>query len=248
MKYKHETTVHNHISPSIIVPEIIRLISPKSVVDIGCGLGTFLSAFKNLGVNDVLGIDGPWVNKELLYKNINPSEFLEQDLEQEIRLEKKYDLAVSLEVAEHLSPDSADTFVESLINSAEVILFSAAIPLQGGQNHVNEQWLSYWEDKFRHHDYIIHDVVRPIFWDNPDVFTWYKQNMVLIMPRNSTLRLTEHPVPMRNIVHYEMFENKTQYLDNILRGRVNPLLYFKWLAISILGYKFLSRLKQAFSN
>ena len=70
-KYKHEEEIHNLKDPNIIVPEIIELLNPKSVVDIGCGLGTFLNVFKRLGVNDILGIDGPWINKDLLGKYID---------------------------------------------------------------------------------------------------------------------------------------------------------------------------------
>ncbi len=145
IRYKHEKKNHNLKNPRIIVPEIIKLLDPKSVVDIGCGLGTFLNVFKQFGVNDVLGIDGAWVNKDLLFEYINPEEFLEYNLEEEIRLDRKYDLVVSLEVAEHLKKDSADIFVQNLVNSGNLILFSAAIPNQGGQNHLNEQWLTYWE-------------------------------------------------------------------------------------------------------
>src|SRR5687768_14165313 len=152
-KYTHSEEVHNLSAPQEIVPQLVKLFNPKSVVDIGCGLGTFLHCFKLEGVKDVLGIDGPWVNKELLKKYLNENEFLERDLEKEILLEKKYDLVLSLEVAEHLAPESADIFIQSLISSGRIIIFSAAIPRQGGQNHVNEQWLPFWEDKFMRYGY-----------------------------------------------------------------------------------------------
>jgi len=98
-KYIHTENVHNLRDPELLVAEILKMLNPKSVVDIGCGLATFLSIFKRYGVSDILGIDGKWVNKELLFKNINPNEFLEQDLEQLFILKKKYDLVLSLEVA-----------------------------------------------------------------------------------------------------------------------------------------------------
>ncbi len=213
MKYKHKKRSHNLISPRIIVPEIMRLLSPKSVVDIGCGTGTFLNVFKSLGVTDILGIDGAWVNKNLLYENITPGEFLEYDLESKITLNKKYDLVLSLEVAEHLSYKSANLFVKSLVNAGKMIVFSAAIPYQGGQNHINEQWLTYWEEKFAKHNYVIHDILRPIFWDNPDVFFWYKQNMVLLAPKELELHFAEQSVPMRNIVHYDAYLAKVKELE-----------------------------------
>lgn len=228
-KYIHEEIVHNLKSPEIIVPEVIKLINPKSVVDIGCGTGTFLHVFKKYGIRDILGIDGAWVEKQLLYKNLTSEEFQEADLEKEIKLNKKYDLVVSLEVAEHLSTDSAEVFVQSLINAGNIILFSAAIPNQGGQNHINEQWLTYWEKLFLKHNYIIYDVIRPIFWDNPNVFWWYKQNIVLIASKDFKLSFNLPYCPMRNIIHYELYNAKNDILEKIIRGKMKKKLYLKWL-------------------
>lgn len=247
-KYTHTEDIHNVASPSIIVPELIKIVNPKSVVDIGCGLGTFLKVFKSLGVNEVLGVDGPWVNKELLYKNIAPNEFFESDLEKEINLDKTYDLVISLEVAEHLSENAADEFVKSLVNAGKVILFSAAIPQQGGQNHINEQWLSYWEEKFSKHNYVIHDILRPLFWDHPEVFWWYKQNMVLFVADNHPLNLSGNvAVPMRNLVHYQLYQIKAQEAQDqqaILTGQKSIYFYLKMLMFSIFGYERLMKLKK----
>ena len=219
-KYKHGEQVHNLKDPSIIVPEIMKLLNPKSVVDFGCGLGTFLCAFKKNGVVDVLGLDGAWVNKALLYKYINPDEFVETNLEKEIKFNKKYDLVVSLEVAEHLSADSADIFVKNLVNSGNTILFSAAVPNQGGQNHINEQWLTYWEEKFLKYGFIIYDVIRPILWNYSEIFPWYKQNMVLLAPKGLKFNLDVISVPdsMRNIIHYDLFNLKTADVS-VLKSR-----------------------------
>ena len=142
-KYEHSEAMHNLESPSEIVPIISDLIKPKSVVDFGCGIGTFLHVFKNNNITEVLGLDGKWVNKDLLHKYISPSEFKEVNLEESVSLEKKYDLAISLEVAEHLSEKAAKIFVKNLVNAADKVIFSAAIPNQGGQNHINEQPLTY---------------------------------------------------------------------------------------------------------
>lgn len=242
-KYIHEENVHNLKDPNIIIPVIIKLLNPKSVVDIGCGLGTFLNVFKRLGVNDVLGIDGPWINKDLLHKYIKPEEFLEQDLEKNIKLDKKYDLVVSLEVAEHISKDSADIFVQNLVNSGTLILFSAAIPYQGGQNHINEQWLTYWEEKFAKHNYIIHDIMRPIFWDKTEIRWWYKQNMVLITPEDFKLKSDKKTLPMRNIVHYELFQSKAMELEELRKGKKKVTFYIKVLIFSLFGYDFIMKAK-----
>lgn len=247
-KYSHTEDFHNLKSPNIIVPELIKIVNPKSVVDIGCGLGTFLKVFKSNGVDDVLGIDGAWVNKELLYKNISESEFIECDLEKQIKLKQQYDLVICLEVAEHLSENAADTFVQSLVNAGSVVVFSAAIPEQGGQNHINEQWLSYWEEKFSKHNYVIHDILRPIFWDHPEVFWWYKQNMVLFVADNHPLNLSGSvAVPMRNLVHYQLYQIKAQEAQDqqaILTGQKSIYFYLKMLLFSIFGYNRLMKLKK----
>lgn len=242
-KYIHSEAVHNLSDPQEIVPEIIKLLQPDSVVDIGCGLGTFLHCFKNEGVKEILGIDGPWVNKKMLFRHLDESEFLEKNLESEFTLSKKYDLVVSLEVAEHVSIKAADIFIKNLINAGNVILFSAAIPNQGGQNHINEQWLTYWEEKFLKHNYVIHDVIRPLFWDNPKIFWWYKQNMVLVAPRQFKLNADLVYNPLRNVVHYELFETKVNNLESIINGELNTVSYLRFLLKSIIGNKIIKKFK-----
>ena len=243
-KYIHKETVHNLKDPKKIVPEIIKILNPKSIVDFGCGIGTFLNVFKQYGVKDVLGIDGPWVNKSLLLKYIDAEEFQESNLEEEIKLSKKYDLAVSLEVAEHLSMDSANIFAQNLINSGNVILFSAAIPNQGGQNHINEQWLTYWEAIFLKHNYVVHDILRPLFWDDPEIFWWYKQNMVLITPKNFVFDFNVKSCNIRNVVHYELFNIKSNQLKLIYSGKAGgAIFYLKLLFKSILGEQIVKKIK-----
>ena len=236
VKYIHEERVHNSDAPNEIVPVLIDIFHPRNVLDIGCGIGTFLARFKSAGV-DVFGIDGPWVNKEMLYRNINQNEFKEQDLSKPFNLNTKFDLVLSLEVAEHIEPAYADTFVKNLVSAGNVIIFSAAVPDQGGQNHVNEQWLSYWKEKFMQHDYIVHDVLKPYFWNNPHVFFWYKQNMVVVAHKNHVFENTMHENPLEDVVHKEMFafriKQLNQELEMIRSGRLPFTTYVKYLLTSI---------------
>ena len=245
-KYIHKEAVHNLSAPQEIVPEIMKLLQPRSVVDIGCGLGTFLYCFKEAGVNSVLGVDGPWTDKSLLSKFLSTDEFIEMDLEKKINLNRRFDLVVSLEVAEHLSPESADIFVENLVSAGDVILFSAAIPFQGGQNHLNEQWLTYWEKKFNKHGYIIHDFLRPIFWNNPNIFWWYKQNMVFITTREFSFKTVPAYNLLLNVVHYESFEAKAKRLDKILSGKLFFIHYLRLMFLSLFRYEYVKKLKNFF--
>jgi len=156
------------------VPLVLDLIQPKTVVDVGCGVGTWLSVFREHGIDDVWGIDGEYIDRSLL---MIPSErFIAADLTKHVDYCKDADLVVSLEVAEHLPANSADTFVETLTNLAPVILFSAAIPFQGGSNHQNERWPDYWAEKFSRYGYCIVDCLRRKLWENQSVQTCYAQN------------------------------------------------------------------------
>lgn len=124
-------------SARAVVPLVMRMLAPASVVDVGCGLGTWLAVFAENGISDFLGIDGSYVDP--LRLEIPRGRFLPHDLSTPLRLDRRFDLAVSLEVAEHLPGSAAETCVGSLAELAPLVLFSAAIPFQGGTNHVNEQ-------------------------------------------------------------------------------------------------------------
>jgi SAM-dependent methyltransferase len=168
-------------SAEVVVPIVLDLLRPSSVVDVGCGRGTWLGVFRALGVTDVLGVDGPHIAAEDL--EIPRDMFVPHDLAQPLALGRRFDLAVSLEVGEHLDPSLADTFVAALTALAPAVLFSAAIPFQGGAGHVNERWPSDWAARFAHHDYVALDVVRPRVWTDERVAFWYAQNTILYVAR-----------------------------------------------------------------
>src|SRR5689334_18409414 len=142
-------------SARTIVPILIQMFQPRSVVDFGCGVGTWLSVFESNGITNMLGIDGSYVQRDTLL--IPSDRFLPADLSTPVRLPAVYDLAVSVEVAEHLDRAAAETFVDSLVAASPIVAFSAAIPGQGGTDHHNEQWQSYWAKLFDARDYSCHD-------------------------------------------------------------------------------------------
>ncbi len=172
-----------------IVPIVLHLIRPKKVVDVGCGLGTWLSVFAEAGITDYLGVDGSYVPADMLL--IPRDRFLAHDLTQPLQLPDRYDLAVSLEVAEHLPASCAEAFVESLTNLAPVVFFSAAVPFQGGTTHVNEQWPEYWVDQFSRRGYEPVDCIRRRVWCNENVCWWYAQNALLFVRRDLLKDLPE---------------------------------------------------------
>lgn len=165
------------LAASHIIPHVLELMQPISVIDVGCGTGEFLAAFRQHGIADILGIDGLYVERDLL---AIPREcFAPFDLSQPFTIDRDYDLAVCLEVAEHLLPQSAADFIAALTRLAPVILFSAAIPYQGGNGHLNEQWPGYWADLFKRHGYLPVDALRHRLWHDRDIPFWYRQNILI---------------------------------------------------------------------
>ena len=166
-------------SAEIMVPLVLKLLPVRSVVDVGCGEGAWLAAFRKLGVDDVFGLDGEYIADSVL--QIPRDRFQAFDLSKPFALGRTFDLAISLEVAEHLPADSAAGFVKSLARLAPAILFSAAIPFQGGNHHINEQWPDKWAALFLQHDYHLVDCIRKRVWQNEAVEFWYAQNTLLFV-------------------------------------------------------------------
>lgn len=164
-------------SARAVVPLVLELAPIASVVNLGCGLGAWLAAFAELGVTDALGIDGDYVDPSKLL--IDRSKFRPADLHRPIDVGRRFDLALCLEVGEHLPRRSSRSLVESLVAAAPLVLFSAAIPGQRGTSHINEQWPDYWKRRFNELGYQRLDVLRPKLWQTPDVAWWYQQNLYL---------------------------------------------------------------------
>jgi SAM-dependent methyltransferase len=177
-------------SARIIVPLVLRKVRPKSVVDVGCALGAWLRVFAEHGVQVIQGLDGYYVdNSKLLIK---ATDFTPVDLTKVIKTDLgpvtekangRYDLAVCLEVGEHLPESSASDLVRALTTLAPVVLFSAAVPGQGGIGHINEQWPSYWKSRFEQHGFQRLDPIRRHIWKNEHVHWWYRQNIFLFAAR-----------------------------------------------------------------
>jgi SAM-dependent methyltransferase len=208
-------------SAAVIVPLVVDLVRPRSVVDIGCGTGGWLATFAQHGVAEYLGIDG-FTPAGLL--EIPRDRFMEADLTQPLAVGRCFDLAVCLEVAEHLPESAADGFVDSLTRLAPVVLFSAAIPGQEGTAHLNEQWPEYWSHLFAAKGFRPIDILRPRIWHDEGVEVWYAQNTILYVARASQdefpgLRraavLAEAPLA---IVHPRLFAEHHRRLRETIRS------------------------------
>jgi SAM-dependent methyltransferase len=237
--YVHDEVTHNSSAAEQVLPVLFEVYQPKSIVDVGCGLGNWIEVAKKMTGSTITGVDGDYVNRSLL--KINEEEFVEKDLTKPFDLNKKYDLAICLEVAEHLPESSAKGFIQSLTNHADVIMFSAALPGQGGQNHINEQWPSYWQEHFNNCGFEMIDFFRFKIWDNTKIEYWYKQNLFLVVKKGHSLSESNsklayslvHP-ELLNLVH-EQYQNKILLMKTKINklkkrdiiGRVVNLIRFK---------------------
>ncbi|HMN41707.1 MAG TPA: hypothetical protein PKE29_12745 [Phycisphaerales bacterium] len=156
---------------------LLEITGGGSIGDVGWGVGAWLGVARELGVADVRGVDGAWVRAEEL--RIPRGMFERADLARPFAMGRAFDLAISLEVGEHLPEGSAPGFVESITRLAPVVAFSAAIPRQGGTGHVNERWPGYWAGLFAGHGYRAIDCVRERVWDDAGVEWWYAQNTIV---------------------------------------------------------------------
>jgi SAM-dependent methyltransferase len=196
-------------SADVVVGLLAELgLRPEAgVLDIGCGRGDWLDAFAAAGVSRLVGVDGEW--NEASFMGRAEIEFRGMDLEA-LTADKvlgpatePFGLAMSVEVAEHLSPEAGEALVQVLTRAAPVVMFSAAVPGQGGTSHRNEQWPSYWVRRFAAHGYDVWDVLRRKLWDDDRVTYWYRQNVLLFAPADTFSPGITTPCPL-DIVHPEL--------------------------------------------
>jgi SAM-dependent methyltransferase len=208
--YKNEMFSTRNASTSTAANKILEIIFDEyveiySVLDVGCGVGTFLRTAKSFGVKRIKGVDGPWVDKALLQI---PEELFEKtDFESNFRIQENYDLIICLEVLEHVSHARSIQILEALTQNTNRILFSAAIPNQGGNQHINEQWQSHWAGYFAQKGFSPVDLIRPKIWNAPDIDFWYKQN-VLMYIKNDPNETNFNSQVLLDVVHPEMYSRK----------------------------------------
>jgi hypothetical protein len=172
------------VSATQIVKWLKRHITIESAIDIGCGDGHMLKALHDAGTTDLVGVDGYCSESYLL----DPETHRTHDLNHSLQIPRSFDLCICLEVGEHLAPASGPILVDTCVSHSEVILWSAAIPGQGGTQHVNEQWPTWWLSFFRQHDYVAIDAIRPAIWYNHQVAWWLRQNTILYVARDRLQR------------------------------------------------------------
>lgn len=219
-------------SAEVVLPTVLELTVPSSIIDVGCGSGVWLRVALAHEVTDIFGIDGG--SGELV---ILPDRFRQMDLERDLHLDRRFDLAICLEVAEHLTPGRAPSLVHDLCSLADVVLFSAAIPGQGipsSGEHLNERWPSYWASLFNGVGYTTVDAIRPGIWDDRRVAFWYRQNAFLAVSPSSSLRLAGERA-IRDLVHPDLWNSvhpEFRVRESSLRSHLRALPHATRRAVS----------------
>ncbi len=208
---------------------LMELLAPRSVIDVGCGTAGWLGAFRRRGVLEILGLDGDWVPRDQL--EIPANEFQVVDLHSSLEIALRFDLAICLEVAEHIPAPAGDALVRTLSAAAPVVLFSAAIPHQGGTGHINEQWPDYWIERFERSGMKPIDCFRPQFWNDEQMAWWYAQNAIFFVDPDASrymakLRAQEAKGSMGGhpLVHPRMLEGMAAKLGNPMNHSLGKVL------------------------
>jgi SAM-dependent methyltransferase len=196
--YAHDRNPHTVAGACAALPHIFPNWRPKSMLDVGCGLGTWLKAALDFGVSDVFGVDGIDIPEEQFL--VSTSQRGIQDLTKPWNLGRRFEVALCMEVAEHLPKSHASTLIDALVLHSDYIVFSAACPGQGGQHHVNCQWPQYWQSFFNERGYACSDDIRWLIWNDPRIEPWYRQNIFIARKDLKTAGLEPRIFP---VIHPE---------------------------------------------
>ncbi len=242
--YDHKRNPHTLESPRAAFPIIFSESTPASLLDIGCGTGTWLKAAQESGVKTVFGVDGIQVAREDFWVDANS--FRREDLTGSINLGQKFEAALCLEVGEHLDEKFAPTLVKSLTTHADLVIFSAGCPGQPGQHHVNCQWPAYWQEIFNQQGYACDDAVRWRLWNKTEVQPWYRQN-IFRARRNPGLAGKEPRI--NSVIHPDMIklisdEACHEWTREIAKGRL-PIAWYLQLPPAVVAGKVKQKLSGA---
>jgi hypothetical protein len=186
ISYRHAVEMRaSMLAAQAIVPKLLKLFGPiQSVVDLGGGTGTWCRVFHEAGVGRVQCIDHPTAKLHGL--EIPEKDFEPFDLRKQQPVPTRFDLAISLEFAEHLPESKADWIVDFLTQASDRVVFSAAIPGQPGRQHINLQWPDYWSSKFAKREFEQLDIIRPLIATDVTIPYWYRQNMFAYVKANTS--------------------------------------------------------------
>lgn len=189
-RYSGSFYAHHHedslASAKGVLAALSRYIKVRTILDVGCGSGSWLIAADQVmpAVTTLIGVDGPWAKPQI---DSTVMSFQTVDLIEPFSLGKSFDLVISMEVGEHLPVSSSSVYVESLTSHSDLILFSAAIKGQGGTNHINEQPQTFWVELFNRYGFNVYFFLRGQLWRDASIAYWYRQNLCCFARDNSPI-------------------------------------------------------------
>ncbi|UXU87857.1 class I SAM-dependent methyltransferase [Burkholderia sp. S-53] len=220
-RYQREGSVR---SARGVLPGINALLRPASILDVGCGAGAWLSVHRELDVQDVTGIDGDYVDRSVLL--FDPARFVPADISKPFDLRRSFDLVQCLEVGEHVPKASSEALVDNLVRHGKRVLFSAAVPGQGGENHVNEQGYGFWRDLFARRGYLLFDFVRPLIGADTRIEPWYRYNLLFFVAAEEAERLPD-------AIRRHLVDSRSGVPDVSPPGYKARKLLLRWLPVRI---------------
>jgi SAM-dependent methyltransferase len=227
--YNHSENLHSLAGPQAALPVLFAKQKPSSLLDVGCGTGTWLRAAIDFGIQEVLGVDGVEISPEKLH--VPAGRIRHQDLTCPWNLGTRFGAALCLEVAEHLDATYAPVLIDALVQHSDRIFFSAACPGQEGQHHVNCQWPAYWQEIFNQRGFNCSDELRWQIWDEPRIEPWYRQNIFIARRDEGSagyeprIRAVVHPEMLPSVVsENNRFESHVREIE---KGRAPASWYLK---------------------
>lgn len=211
-----------------IAEAILIQYGPKSIIEFGCGNGELSKAVANAGIT-VTAIDGYAKPDFSGYDNIT---FYRIDLNDPITVEnfltiqnQKFDVAICMEVAEHLDPAVSKILIDSLTSAADVVIFSAAVPEQDGEGHINCRSRSFWHEQFEKNNFLLKDSIRSQIRNNEKVGRWYALNTVDYVRSAGNPSIKDYQNLVANLVasesaaasHFYLANRKLEYKNQLLK-------------------------------
>lgn len=244
--YDHSGKEHSLSGPEAALPILLHGLDIKSLLDVGCGRGTWLRAAAMFCIEDILGVDGVAIaERDLLFPK---NQFIKHDLRSEFDLKRKFDLVICLEVAEHLPEGAGGNLIKTLVRHSNRVLFSAACPNQPGQAHMNCRWPEYWQNIFNHQLYACSDWPRWRIWNDARIEPWYRQNMFFAelnaasAGKEQRIRPVIHPEYLRDMASQLRKEAEGAAYAAVKTGALSGRWYMKTFS-RILFCKIVQRLR-----
>ena len=147
--YFYKRRVSRYDVPQLIIAGAwFGLWQPFRVFDMGCGIGSYLAAFRQLGCR-IKGCDiGQRVAAPFMRAYVRKRTF-RWDATRPIPYQRKADLTICLDVAEHLPAEGHTVMWANLVRVTKPggrVLFTGGTPGQPGCGHISCQSRAKWVD------------------------------------------------------------------------------------------------------